>query len=138
MKALAITLGLALLIGASAMAAHKVAVLDGTSWKIEAEPDDMAQEKGAEQIRDDLVFAEGKASLKVAGKNGFAAGPYSVTNVDEEKKQMTFKAEMTSATEGAQVWTGTVHGGDHMEGKMVWTKANGNVLTYTFEGDKLD
>jgi hypothetical protein len=53
------------------------------------------------------------------------------------EKEWTFKTEQESGTEGKAVWTGTVRGND-IEGKMIWTKKDGSVLTYTFKGDKLD
>ena len=53
------------------------------------------------------------------------------------EKDWTFKAERTTAGEGSSVWTGIVHG-NNLEGKLIWTKNGGAVLTYTFKGNKLD
>jgi hypothetical protein len=117
-----------------AVASSKVAVLDGTSWKVNVEPDSMSKDKGEKDFKETLTFADGNVSLS-APKVGFEASPYSITKSGE--KDMTFKAERSSAGEGSSVWTGTVHGGD-VEGKMIWTKNDGAVLTYTFKGNKLD
>jgi hypothetical protein len=112
----------------------QVAVLDGTSWKLDVEPDSMAKDKGEKQFKETLTFADGSVSLS-APKVGFEASPYSVTKAGE--KDYTFKAERNSAGEGNSVWTGTVHG-KNLEGKLILTKNDGSVLTYTFKGSKLD
>jgi len=117
-----------------AMAGPQIAVLDGTSWKVNVEPDTMAKDKGEKQFPETMTFADGNVSLS-APKVGFEASPYSVTKSGE--KDYTFKAERASAGEGHSVWTGTVHE-KSIEGKLIWTKNDGAVLTYTFKGNKLD
>ena len=117
-----------------AIAGHQVAVLDGTSWKIDVEPDSMTKDMGEKQFKETLTFADGNISLS-APKVGFEASPYSVVSAGE--KDWTFKAERATAGEGSSVWTGTVHEKD-VEGKLIWTKNNGAVLTYSFKGSKLD
>jgi len=124
----------AIFLSTMAVASSKVAVLDGTSWKVDVEPDSMSKDKGEKDFKETLTFADGNVSLS-APKVGFESSPYSVAKHGE--KDMTFKAERSSAGEGSSVWTGTVHGGD-VEGKMIWTKNDGAVLTYTFKGNKLD
>lgn len=118
---------------AVADSAH-VAVLDGTSWKVDVEPDEMTKNKGEKQFKETMTFADGNISLS-APKVGFEASPYSVVKSGE--KDMTFKAERTTSGEGSSVWTGTVHG-NNLDGKLIWTKNDGSVLTYTFKGNKLD
>ena len=125
---------LAILVCTVAIASSQVAVLDGTSWKVEVEPDSMAKDNGEKEFKERLTFADGNVSLS-APKVGFEASPYSVTKAGE--KSWTFKAERASAGEGSSVWTGTTHG-DELEGKLIWTKNDGAVLTYTFKGHKLD
>jgi len=124
----------AILLCTVAVASHEVGVLDGTSWKIEVEPDAMAKDKGEKQFKETLTFADGSVSLS-APKVGFEASPYSVSKAGE--KDWTFKAERASAGEGNSVMTGTVHG-NNLEGKLIFTKNDGSVLTYTFKGNKLD
>ena len=46
-----------------------------------------------------------------------------------------FTAEQASDTQGRYVWSGTIHE-DDMRGKLVWTKPDGTVLTYTFKGNR--
>jgi len=117
-----------------AIANPKLAVLDGTSWKIEVEPDSMAKDKGEKQFKETLTFADGKITLSNP-KVGSEASPYSVTKAGE--KDFTFKAERMSWGEGNSVWTGTIHEKE-VQGKMILTKNDGAVLTYNFHGSKLD
>ena len=123
---------LAIMVSTFAVAEHQVAVLDGTSWKLHVEPDSMAKQKGAQEFHPTMTFAEGNVTL-TNSKGTFDPSPYSVEKTD--KKELTFKTEQMSDTEGTSVWTGTIHEGN-IEGKRVWTKANGEVWTYTFKGEK--
>lgn len=125
---------LAIIIPTVALASPAVAVLDGTSWKVDVEPDGMAKDAGEQQFKETLTFAAGSISLS-APRVGFWASPYSVTVADD--KSWTFKAERASTGEGNSVWTGVVHGND-VKGKLIWTKNDGSVLTYNFKGNKLD
>jgi len=134
MKKLAWLAASAILLSTVALASPSVAVLDGTSWKLDVEPDSMTKDKGEKQFKETLTFADGNVTLS-APKVGSEASPYSVKKPGE--KDMTFTAERVSYGEGSSVWTGTVHGKD-LDGKMIWTKNDGSVLTYTFKGNKLD
>jgi hypothetical protein len=117
-----------------ALASPNVAVLDGTSWKIEVEPDSMAKDKGEKQFKETLTFADGNITLS-APKVGSEASPYSVSKAGE--KDVTFKAERASSGEGTSVWTGTIHEKE-VKGQMILTKNDGAVYTYNFHGSKLD
>ena len=124
----------AIVLSSVALAGHQAAVLDGTSWKLDVEPDAMAKDKGEKNFGETLTFAEGSVSLS-APKVGLAASPYSVSKTGEN--DFTFKVERLTAGEGSSVWTGVIHG-KSLEGKLIWTKNDGTVLTYTFKGSKLD
>jgi len=124
----------AIVLATVAVAGHQIAVLDGTSWKVDVKPDDMSKDKGEKDFKETMTFADGNVSLS-APKVGFGASPYTVTQAGE--KDWTFKAERSTGGEGSSVWTGTVHEKD-VEGKLIWTKNDGSVLTYTFKGNKLD
>ena len=124
----------AIILSTMVIAGPQVAVLDGTSWKINVEPDPVTKDTGETHFKDTLTFADGKISLS-APKVGFWASPYSVSKTGE--KNYTFKAERASEGEGTSIWTGVVDG-DKIEGKLIWTKNDGAVLTFAFKGDKLD
>jgi hypothetical protein len=124
----------AVVLATVAMAGHEVAVLDGTSWKVNVEPDAMAQKQGEKQFDETLTFAEGRLSLR-APRVGFEGSPYTTSKA--EKTDVTFKAERLGTGEGSSLWTGTVHG-NNVQGKMIFTRHDGSILTYTFKGTKLD
>lgn len=134
MRKIVVPVLLGLILSTAAIASPSVAVLDGTSWKLDVEPDAMAKDKGEKEFKETLTFADGSVSLSVP-KVGFEASPYSVLKAGE--KDWTFKAERASMGEGTALWTGTVHG-NNLEGKLILTKNDGAVLTYTFKGNKLD
>ena len=124
----------AMILSTVVMAGPQVAVLDGTSWKVNVEPDSMTKDKGEKQFKETLTFAGGNMSLTAAKVSG-ESSPYSVTKAGE--KDWTFKSERTTTGEGNSIMTGTVHEKE-MEGKLIWTKNDGAVMTYTFKGNKLD
>jgi hypothetical protein len=117
-----------------AFAGPEVSVLDGTSWKVDVKPDSMTQDKGEKDFNATLTFADGKLTVSDP-KVGSGASPYSVERAGE--KDFTFKSDRATAGEGSSVWTGTVHG-KSLEGKLIWTKNDGAVFTYTVKGNKLD
>ena len=118
-----------------AYASEKVAALDGTSWKVEVGPDSMAKAKGEKEYKEVLTFADGMVSMNEAQKVGFASSPYDLAKSGD--KDWTFKTEQGSTSMGQSVWTGTIHE-KGMEGKMILTKKDGAVLTYTFKGSQLN
>lgn len=135
MKKLAVLAVFAVILASVVSAApHKVAVLDGTSWKLDVEPDGMTKGEGEKQFKETLTFADGSVTLS-APKVGFWASPYTVSK--KGKKSWGFNAERTSMGEGTSVWTGTVHK-KNIEGRLIWTNSDGEVLSYTFKGKKLD
>ena len=121
--------------GMLAFASEKVAALDGTSWKIDVAPDSMAKEKGEKDYKEGLTFADGMLTMNEGQKSGFASSPYEVAKSGD--KDWTFKTESNSESTGKSVLTGTIHE-KSIEGKFIMTKKGGEVLTYTFKGNKLD
>ena len=135
MKHLAWVAALVFVFGLAAFASEKVAALDGTSWKVDVGPDSMAKEKGEKEYKEVLTFADGMVSMNEGQKVGFASSHYDLAK--SGNKDWTFKTEQNSASNGQAVWTGTIHE-QSIEGKMIMTKQDGAVLTYTFKGNKLD
>ena len=122
-------------VGIAAFASEKVAALDGTSWKVQVDPDSMAKTKGEKEYKEVLTFSDGMVAMSEGQKVGFASSHYDLAK--SGNKDWTFKTEQFSTSMGQSVWTGTIHE-NNMEGKMIMTKADGAVLTYTFKGNKLD
>jgi hypothetical protein len=135
MKQFAWVAALVFVFGLAAFASEKVAALDGTSWKVDVGPDSMAKEKGEKDYKEVLTFADGMVSMNEGQKVGFASSHYDLAK--SGNKDWTFKTEQNSTSMGQSVWTGTIHE-QNIEGKMILTKNDGAVLTYTFKGNKLD
>ena len=66
----------AIVLSTVALASPKVAVLDGTSWKVDVKPDSMAADKGEKDFKETLTFADGNVTMS-APKVGSEASPYS-------------------------------------------------------------
>jgi uncharacterized protein (DUF2147 family) len=130
---LAWAVALAMLTAGIALADSKPSGLDGTSWKVEVEPDKMAKDKGEKEFHETITFADGQLVTNEGPKLGFASAPYALSR--SGAKDWTFTADQGSDSQGTYTWTATVHE-DNMQGKLVWTKSDGNVLTFTFKGDK--
>ena len=135
MKHVAWLAALVFAFGMLAFASEKVAALDGTSWKIDVGPDAMAKQKGEKDYKEVLTFADGMVSMKEGQKVGFGSSRYEIAKSGD--KDWTFKSAQDSQSIGQAVWTGTIHEND-MEGKMIMTRKDGAVLTYTFKGNRLD
>lgn len=134
-RKLACWTALGFVLSAVAVAGHKVAVLDGTSWKVEVEPDAMARSKGEKQFTETLIFTDGEVTATQRQNLGFEPADYTVTKAG--KKKWTFNVEHESDTAGGAIWTGDIRG-NVIKGKLIWTKIDGSLLTYTFVGFKLD
>lgn len=130
---LAWAVAIALLTAGISVADDKASGLDGTSWKVEVEPDKMAKEKGEKEFHETITFADGQIVTNEGPKLGFATVPYALSRSGD--KDWTFTADQQSTSQGTYVWTGTIHE-DDIRGKLVWTKSDGSVLTFTFKGDK--
>lgn len=135
MKQVACLAALALAFCMVAFGSEKVSALDGTSWKIDIEPDSMAKDKGEKEYKEVLTFADGMVTMTEGQKVGFGSSPYNV--VKSGDKDWTFTTDQKSESTGKSVWTGTVHE-KNIEGKLIMTRQGGAVLTYTFKGSQLD
>jgi Zn ribbon nucleic-acid-binding protein len=111
-----------------------MASLDGTNWQVKVTPDEAAAKKGEKAFDDTIVFKDGKVSMSECVKVGFAASAYTATKTADG---WSFKTEQTSDKEGKAVWNGTTKG-DTCKGTLVWTKKDGTVLNYTFDGKKVE
>ena len=64
----------ALVLSTVALASPEVAMLDGTSWKLDVEADDMTKDKHEKDFKETLTFADGNITLS-APKVGTSASP---------------------------------------------------------------
>ena len=114
------------------LAGTQTGPLDGTKWKIGGMPDEAAKRMGEKPSKDTLIFKEGQLISTACVKYGFKASPYTAAQAGT---RWSFRTEQMSPKEGKTVWSGTVNG-DAITGTMVWTKTDGTMLHYTFEGIK--
>jgi len=121
------------LVAAAAWADAQNAALDGTRWGLQVSPDALAKEKGEKEFVETLSFVNGRVETSAASQRGFEACPYVAARSGE--KDWSFGADQKSPSQGTFAWSGTAHG-DDIRGKLVWTKPDRSVLTYTFHGDR--
>jgi len=107
-------------------------VLDGIHGKIKVIPDKVTADRGEKGFDDTLSFAGGKFTSAFFLANGFNPASYSG---EKEENEAEFEVEQTSVTNGVINWLGEVRG-KKLGGRMTWTKKDGRILTYNFEGAK--
>ena len=99
-------------------------------WKVT-----LVAESGDQKAPEDvLVFYRGKFKSEAFEKRGFAEVEYQ-TDIRRYGPQK-FTATATSGQEGTCKWSG-VSTGQEIRGDMVWTKKDGSVVNYTFNGEKV-
>lgn len=106
--------------------------LDGTKWSVKVTPDAMAAGKGEKTFDDVLVADGGLVTMSECIKWGFRPSKYTT---EQAGSGWSFRTEQTSEKEGTSIWTADI-AGDTISGKLVWTKKDGTVLNYAFEGKK--
>ena len=135
MRRIVIPLGLLLLILAPALAATQTAPaspLDGTAWAVKVTPDEAAMKKGEKVFDDVIVFQSGRVAMSECVKVGFKSSSYTAEKAGDG---WAFNTQQMSEKEGKTAWTGDIKG-DTIKGRLVWTKKDGTVFNYTFEGKK--
>jgi hypothetical protein len=100
------------------------------TWTAKVTPDAEAAAKGEKEFEDTLILRGGKFRSTACESYGFGAAPYKMDG-------NTWMSDLESAKEGKSHWHGQVEG-DHLTGRMTWTKADGTVLNYTFEGHRAE
>jgi hypothetical protein len=97
-------------------------------WKVQVTPDAEAAAKGEKAFEDTLILKKGKFRSTACEPYGFGPAAYRVEGT-------AFLADPESGKEGKSHWHGEVDG-DGVTGRMRWTKPDGTVFNYTFEGHR--
>ena len=99
-------------------------------WNVRLIPEPDAAAKGEKESDDTLILKRGLFHSIGCDAFGFPATPY---KVDGD----LFMCDTLSPKDGKLHWHGQVNGTD-VSGRMVWTKPDGTVLKYRFEGRRSD
>jgi len=103
-------------------------------WKIEMTPDEQGQSAGEKGFKDVLNFKVDETfNSEELKKRGFKDGKYEPDQRPYGPAQ--FKATLESEKQGTTKWTG-VATGQNIKGELVWTKKDGSVVTFRFEGER--
>ena len=114
------------------LAATHTGPLNGTKWKIRGMPDEAAKRVGEKPSKDTLIFKEGNMTSTACVRYGFKVSPYTAS---QSGTAWSLNTEQVSPKHGKMTWAGQVNG-EAITGTMVWTKKDGTMLHYTFEGTK--
>jgi len=118
---------LILLVAVTPLVAKKKPQNEESSWNIRITPDSKAAGEGEKVINDTIILQQGFLRSKVStDEHAFGTGPYTLKG-----KEIT--AQIKSNYEGKIDWS-CLWTGDTIAGRMVWTRRDGAVLTYTFSG----
>ena len=103
-----------------------------TSWKVTVTPDNDAVTAGEKPFDDTFTFKGGKFISEKFKPRGFEAA-----NVDTDTRGVGaagFTVNARSDKSGTVKWSGTTTG-DTISGDLVWTRADGTVVNFTFKGE---
>lgn len=103
-------------------------------WKVKVVPDEDARKSGEKDFDDTLVFTANKFLSQAGKAHGFGECEY-----QEDTRRYgpaTFTAEARSENSGTMKWSGTVTATE-MTGQLVWTKKDGAVQHFAFQGSKM-
>ena len=104
-----------------------------TKWDVSVTPDGDAMAAG-EKIFDDVFTFKGSKLTS----DKFKAKGFDAADVDQDSRGVSaqgFTVNAKSDKNGTLKITGTT-AGDSITGDIVWTKADGTVVNYTFKGEQ--
>lgn len=133
MRRIPISLCLLILTVAAAPAATQTAPaspLDGSAFAVKVTPDEAAMKKGEKVFDDVILFKNGMVAMSACVKKGFKPSTYTAEMTGDV---WSFATEQTSQKHGKSNWTAEIKA-DGIKGRMVWTKPDGTVTNYGFEG----
>lgn len=100
-------------------------------WKVTVTPDEATTRAGKDEFRDQWLFeSTGDFTAEAFGPMGFPPSHFTATS---SNGSTSFTVTSDNDSQGTAVWTGTLNG-SRISGSLVWTKPDGSVATYTFEG----
>lgn len=106
---------------------------EGTVWHVTVTPDDDARGAGERPFEDTLTFKGGKFISDTFKGKGFDP-----VDFDEDSRRgplAEYTANIKSDKNGTAKWSGTTTGAE-ISGDLVWTKADGSVVNFSYTGEK--
>ena len=100
------------------------------SWNVSVTPDSDAAARGEKATKDTLLMQQGVFRSEAWYMYGFTSAGYKIHGSD-------FAVDTESRQNGKIRWTGLITG-DSIAGRMVWTRKDGTVLSYTFSGARAE
>jgi hypothetical protein len=89
---------------------------------------------GVKAFDETLIFTTYQLTAKTLAAHGFGPGTY---NEDTQPMGVAkFTCTQTSDTEGKIDWQGMTTTGQDLSGTLTWTKKDGTVVHYDFQGNK--
>jgi hypothetical protein len=115
--------------------AHAKDPFEGTAWHITVTPDDDARGAGERPFEDNITFKASKFLSEHFKDKGFDAVEF---DSDTRRGPLAaFTVNAKSDKNGTLKWTGSTTG-PTISGDLVWTKADGSVVNFSYTGDKKD
>ncbi len=106
------------------------------TWKINIMPDEDARNAGEKKEIEDKVTFKGSKFVSARWKKEHRFEPVDYEEDSRSGLIAKFTAKPKSKTGGTMEWTGTATG-NAIKGEITWTKLDGTVLKYSFEGEKV-
>jgi hypothetical protein len=129
-----IAFAILLLFVAAPTVAGAADALVGT-WKIKISPDEDARRAGEKKDIEDRITLKGSTFVSERWKKEHKFEPVQYEEDTRRYGIAQFSAKPESKTGGRMEWSGMVAASE-MKGEITWTKADGTVLKYTFQGEK--
>lgn len=109
--------------------------LEGTKWKVKVVPDEQARQAGEKDFEDVLSFKGSMFSTEYFASRGFSPAIYQ----DDSRRfgPATFTATLKHDEHGTARWSGMV-AAVSIRGELVWTRKDGTVLNYSYEGERIE
>jgi hypothetical protein len=105
------------------------------TWKIKITPDDDARRAGEKKEIEDRITLKGSTFVSERWRKEHKFEPVQYEEDTRRYGIAQFSAKPQSKTGGTMEWTGMVAASE-MKGEITWTKPDGTVLRYTFQGEK--
>ena len=105
------------------------------AWKITITPDDDARQAGEKKEIEDTITLKGSKFVSAKWKKDHKFEPVDYEEDSRRGPVAKFTAEPESKLGGKMKWTGQVTG-NAIKGEITWTKLDGTILNYAYEGEK--